>query len=150
MVDEEKYNQEVNKVKNQANELNHLTNEVIPVLKKENKELKKLKNELTEALDNSTKKYYDQLDINAELSETFTKNGAELALIKVKYQNLEKENKKLNDKLSDYLKKESEEEKEDKAKVDLERLKEEDMEIGAISEKIKRGKQENIQRIKIS
>ena len=111
MVDEEKYNQEVNKVKNQANELNHLTNEVIPVLKKENKELKKLKTELTEALDNSTKKYYDQLDINAELSETFTKNGAELALIKVKYQNLEKENKKLNDKLSDYLKKESEEEK---------------------------------------
>ena len=54
MVDEEKYNQEVNKVKNQANELNHLTYEVITVLKKENKEFKKLNNELTEALDNST------------------------------------------------------------------------------------------------
>ena len=36
------------KLKNQASELNHLTNEVIPELKKQNKELKIVKKELTE------------------------------------------------------------------------------------------------------
>lgn len=45
------------KLKNQASELNHLTNEVIPELKKQNKELKIVKKELTEALEASTKKY---------------------------------------------------------------------------------------------
>jgi len=33
------------KIKNQAEELDHLTNNVVPQLKKENKELKKLKKE---------------------------------------------------------------------------------------------------------
>lgn len=47
------------------------------ILKKENAELKKIKNELTEALENTTRKYYDQLDINADLSEKLTKIGAE-------------------------------------------------------------------------
>ena len=47
------------KLKNQASELNHLTNEVIPELKKQNKELKIVKKELSEALETSTKKYFD-------------------------------------------------------------------------------------------
>ena len=37
------------KLDNQSSELNYLTNEIIPNLKKENAELKKIKNELTEA-----------------------------------------------------------------------------------------------------
>ena len=36
------------KLDNQSSELNYLTNEIIPNLKKENAELKKIKNELTE------------------------------------------------------------------------------------------------------
>ena len=65
------------KLDNQSSELNYLTNEIIPNLKKENAELKKIKNELTEALEKTTRKYYDQLDINADLSEKLTKIGAE-------------------------------------------------------------------------
>ena len=41
------------KLDNQSSELNYLTNETIPNLKKENAELKKIKNELTEALENN-------------------------------------------------------------------------------------------------
>lgn len=95
MVEGNNLDQNENKIKNQANELNYLTNEVIPNLKKENNELKQVKTELTEALDESTKKYFDQLDINADLSETYTKAGAELALLKVKYEKLEEENENL-------------------------------------------------------
>ena len=78
------------KLKNQASELNHLTNEVIPDLKKENKELKALKIELTDALDTSTKKYFDQLEINADLSESVAKKGAGLQLAKVRLDEIEK------------------------------------------------------------
>ena len=78
------------KLKNQANELNHLTNEVIPDLKKENKKLKALKVELTDALETSTKKYFDQLEINADLSESVAKKGAGLQLAKVRLNEIEK------------------------------------------------------------
>ena len=78
------------KLKNQASELNHLTNEVIPDLKKENKELKALKIELTDALETSTKKYFDQLEINADLSESVAKKGAGLQLAKVRLDEIEK------------------------------------------------------------
>ena len=79
------------KLDNQSSELNYLTNEIIPNLKKENAELKKIKNELTEALENTTRKYYDQLDINADLSEKLTKIGAEEAINKVRAEKLESE-----------------------------------------------------------
>lgn len=79
------------KLDNQSSELNYLTNEIIPNLKKENAELKKIKNELTEALENTTRKYYDQLDINADLSEKLTKIGAEDAINKVRAEKLESE-----------------------------------------------------------
>ncbi len=79
------------KLDNQSSELNYLTNEIIPNLKKENAELKKNKNELTEALENTTRKYYDQLDINADLSEKLTKIGAEDAINKVRAEKLESE-----------------------------------------------------------
>ena len=78
------------KLKNQASELNHLTNEVIPELKKQNKELKIVKKELTEALEASTKKYFDQLEINADLSESVAKKGAGLQLAKVRLEEIEK------------------------------------------------------------
>ena len=78
------------KLKNQASELNHLTNEIIPDLKKENKQLKALKVELTDALETSTKKYFDQLEINADLSESVAKKGAGLQLAKVWLEEIEK------------------------------------------------------------
>ena len=78
------------KLKNQASELNHLTNEIIPDLKKENKQLKALKVELTDALEKSTKKYFDQLEINADLSESVAKKGAGLQLAKVRLAEIEK------------------------------------------------------------
>ncbi len=79
------------KLDNQSNELNYLTNEIIPNLKNENAELKKIKDELTEALDKATRKYYDQLDINADLSEKLTKIGADDAINKVRAEKLESE-----------------------------------------------------------
>ena len=78
------------KLKNQASELNHLTNEIIPELKKENKQLKALKVELTYALETSTKKYFNQLEINADLSESVAKKGAGLQLAKVRLEEIEK------------------------------------------------------------
>lgn len=78
------------KLKNQAAELNHLTNEVIPDLKSENKKLKALKIELTEALEKSTKKYFNQLEINADLSDSVAKKGAALQLSKVRVEEIEK------------------------------------------------------------
>ncbi|MDL2270712.1 acyltransferase, partial [Methanobrevibacter sp. OttesenSCG-928-I08] len=88
---ESKFEEQETKLNNQSEELNHLTNEIIPNLKKENQELTQTKRELTDALEKSTKKYYDQLDINADLSDTLAKNGAELAVAKVRVDNLETE-----------------------------------------------------------
>ncbi|MBO7444652.1 MAG: hypothetical protein J6T69_07540 [Methanobrevibacter sp.] len=86
----EKLAEKDEKLKNQASELNHLTNEIIPELKKENKQLKALKIELTDALETSTKKYFDQLEINADLSESVAKKGAGLQLAKVRLEEIEK------------------------------------------------------------
>ena len=79
------------KLKNQAEELSYLTNKVVPELKKENKELKNLKIELTQALEDTTKKYFDQLEINADLSDSVTQKGADLQLAKVRLKEIEKE-----------------------------------------------------------
>ena len=87
-----------NKLNNQSGELNYLTNKVIPKLKKENSELKKLKNELTIALENSTKKYFNQLDINADLSDRVGKLGADGAVNKIKLDKLESEMESIKDK----------------------------------------------------
>ena len=76
---------------NQSSELNYLTNKVIPKLKKENAELKGLKKELTNALEKSTRKYYNQLDINADLSDQIAKIGADGAVNKVRADKLESE-----------------------------------------------------------
>ena len=59
-------------------------------MKKENKKLKALKAELTDALEQSTKKYFDQLDINADLSESVAKKGAGLQLAQVRLEEIEK------------------------------------------------------------
>ena len=72
------------KLSNQSNELNYLTNKVIPKLKKENAELKGLKDELTAALEKTSRKYFDQLDINADLSNNIGKLGADAAVHKVR------------------------------------------------------------------
>lgn len=77
------------KLSNQSNELNYLTNKVIPKLKKENTELNRVNNELSNALENSTKKYFDQLDINADLSDKIGKLGADGAVSKVRADKLE-------------------------------------------------------------
>lgn len=94
------------KLSNQSQELNYLTNEIIPKLKKENSELKSVKKELSEALKNSTQKYYDQLDINADLSDKLTKVGAEHAVNKVRIEKFEDEiaevKKNANSKVEEY------------------------------------------------
>ena len=72
-------------------QLNYLTNKVIPRLKKENSELKSVKIELTDALEKSTRKYFDQLDINEDLSNEIGKLGADGAVNKVRADKLEAE-----------------------------------------------------------
>lgn len=79
------------KLANQSNELNYLTNNVIPRLKKENSELKSVKIELTDALEKSTRKYFEQLDISADLSNQIGKIGADAAVSKVRADKLESE-----------------------------------------------------------
>ena len=86
-----KLNEREKKLSNQSSELNYLTNKVIPKLKKENAELNRLKKELTDALEKSTRKYFDQLDINADLSNQIGKLGAEGAVNKVRADKLENE-----------------------------------------------------------
>ncbi|MBQ6511744.1 MAG: acyltransferase [Methanobrevibacter sp.] len=79
------------KLSNQSSELNYLTNKVIPKLKKENSELKSVKIELTNALEKTTRKYFDQLDISEDLSDKIGKIGAESAVNKVRADKLESE-----------------------------------------------------------
>ena len=52
--------------------------------------MRALKSELTDALEKSTKKYFDQLEINADLSESVAKKGAGLQLAKVRLEEIEK------------------------------------------------------------
>ena len=77
------------KLSNQSSELNYLTNKVIPKLKKEVADLTKVKDELSDALEKSTKKYFDQLDINADLSGKIGKIGADSAVNRVRADKLE-------------------------------------------------------------
>ena len=79
------------KLKNQSNELNYLTNTIIPDLKKENSKLKSLKAELTNALDKTSRKYYNQLDINEDLSNRIGELGADSAVNKARTDRLESE-----------------------------------------------------------
>ncbi len=99
-IDVENKEDELNKVSDEENskderiakqsqELTYLTGTVIPDLKKEVKELKGLKSDLSEALENSSKKYYEQLDINAILSDKLTKISAEHAVNKVRLEKLD-------------------------------------------------------------
>ena len=85
------------KLSNQSNELNYLTNKIIPKLKKENAELNNVKEELTRALEKTTRKYFDQLDINADLSNNIGKLGAEGAVQKVRADKLENEVNSIKD-----------------------------------------------------
>ena len=97
------------KLSNQSSELNYLTNKLIPKLKKENANLKSLKIELTDALEKSTRKYFDQLDINADLSNKIGKIGAEGAVNKVRADKFEAEinsvKEELQDKINQYKEK---------------------------------------------
>lgn len=77
------------RISKQSQELTYLTVNIIPGLKNEIKELKGLKSSLSEALENSTKKYYEQLDINALLSDKLTKISAEHAVNKVRLEKLD-------------------------------------------------------------
>lgn len=77
------------RIAKQSEELTYLTSVIIPNLKKEVKELKSTKLDLTDALEKSTKKYYEQLDINAILSDNLTKVSAEHAVNKVRLDKLD-------------------------------------------------------------
>ena len=92
------------KLKNQSNELNYLTNTIIPDLKKENSSLKSLKVELTNALDKTSRKYYDQLDINEDLSNRIGELGADNAVSKARSDRLESELQSIRDDYEEKIK----------------------------------------------
>ncbi|WP_303737374.1 hypothetical protein [Methanobrevibacter millerae] len=92
------------KLKNQSNELNYLTNTIIPDLKKENSNLKSLKVELTNALDKTSRKYYDQLDINEDLSNRIGELGADNAVSKARSDRLESELQSIRDDYEEKIK----------------------------------------------
>ena len=101
------------KIKNQAEELSYLTNNIVPDLKKENKKLKQLKIELTDALEESSKKYFDQLEINADLSDSVTRKGADLQLAKVRLKEIEDELLEIEEKGLNQVEQESQEKTEE-------------------------------------
>lgn len=94
------------RIAKQSNELTYLTNNIIPNLKKEIKELRAVKVDLTDALEKSTKKYYEQLDINVDLSDSLTKISAEHAVNKVRVEKLDSTiatvKKEANNKVEEY------------------------------------------------
>ena len=92
------------KLKNQSNELNYLTNTIIPDLKKENSSLKSVKVELTNALDKTSRKYYDQLDINEDLSNRIGELGADNAVSKARSDRLESELQSIRDDYEEKIK----------------------------------------------
>lgn len=131
------------KLANQSNELHYLTNNIIPNLKKENSKLKSLKLELTDALEKSTRNYYDQLDINADLSDKIGKLGAEGAVNKVRADKLESELKTIKDDLQAKI----DQYKEKLDSIDVEGLKKENSdlfdELSDIKSKLEAAKKEN-------
>ena len=90
----EEENQELES-QNQSENTNNQNDDIINTIREDNKKLNDIKRELTDALEKSTQKYYEQLDINADFSDKLAKNGAELAIAKVKVDNLENEIEKL-------------------------------------------------------
>ncbi|AMD18406.1 hypothetical protein TL18_00825 [Methanobrevibacter sp. YE315] len=132
------------KLSNQSSELNYLTNKVIPKLKKENAELKQLKRELTDALEKSTRKYFDQLDINADLSNQIGKLGAEGAVNKVRADKLENEIGSIKEKLESQIN----EYKEKLASINIEDVKNENQqltdEVNDLKDKLSSARKENI------
>ncbi|WP_406536351.1 acyltransferase [Methanobrevibacter sp.] len=132
------------KLSNQSSELNYLTNKVIPKLKKENAELKSLKRELTDALEKSTRKYFDQLDINADLSNQIGKLGAEGAVNKVRADKLENEINSIKEELESKI----DHYKEKLASVNVDEIKGENkqlaIEIDDLKEKLSGARKENI------
>lgn len=123
------------RIAKQSEELTYLTGTIIPNLKKEVKELKDIKLDLSDALEKSTKKYYEQLDINGILSDNLTKVSAEHAVNKVRLDKLdstiENVKKEANDKVNFYKSKLSEFDKND-----INSLKEENKKLNKyISEK---------------
>lgn len=132
------------KLSNQSSELNYLTNKIIPNLKKENAELNKVKNELTDALEKTTRKYFDQLDINADLSNQIGKLGAEGAVNKVRADKLENEVKTIKDDLQAEI----DEYKEKLAETNVDDIKNENAKLSAelddLKEKLSDSRKENI------
>ena len=133
------------KLSNQSSELNYLTNKIIPKLKKENAELNKLKNELTDALEKTTRKYFDQLDINADLSNKFGKLGAENAVSKVRADKLESEVNTIREELEGEI----DSLKEKLASVNVDEVKNENKqlsgELGDVKDKLADARKENIE-----
>ena len=132
------------KLSNQSSELNYLTNKIIPNLKKENAELNKVKNELTDALEKTTRKYFDQLDINADLSNQIGKLGAEGAVNKVRADKLENEVKTIKDDLQAEI----DEYKQKLAETNVDDIKDENAKLSAelddLKEKLSDSRKENI------
>jgi len=133
------------KLSNQSSELNYLTNKVIPKFKKENAELNKLKRELTDALEKSTRKYFDQLDINADLSNQIGKIGAEGAVNKVRADKYEAEIDSIKAELQskiDYYKEKFE-------SIDVDKLQKDNASLGEevkdLKDKLSSARKENIE-----
>ena len=130
-------------LKSQLEEKDYLTNNIIPNLKKENSKLKSLKLELTDALEKSTRNYYDQLDINADLSDKIGKLGAEGAVNKVRADKLESELKTIKDDLQAKI----DQYKEKLDSIDVEGLKKENSdlfdELSDVKSKLEAAKKEN-------
>ena len=100
----EELKEKESKLKNQSNELNYLTNTIIPDLKRENSSLKSVKVELTNALDKTSRKYYDQLDINEDLSNRIGELGADNAVSKARSDRLESELQTIKDDYEEKIK----------------------------------------------
>ncbi len=133
------------KMSNQSKELNYLTNTIIPNLKKENAELNRLKKELTDALEKTTRKYFDQLDINADLSNKIGKLGAESAVNKVRADKLEAE----FDEIKQDFQSKIDEYKEKLAAVNVKEVEKENkqlsVELDEVKQKLADARKENIE-----
>ncbi len=139
-----KLNEKEKKLSNQSSELNYLTNKIIPNLKKENAKLNSLKIELTDALDKSTRKYFDQLDINADLSNQIGKLGAEGAVNKVRAEKFEAEIKSIKEELQTKI----DHYKEKIDSINIDELKKENnnlsIELSDVKSELDKTKKENI------
>ena len=95
--------------------------------------MNRLKRELTDALEKSTRKYFDQLDINADLSNQIGKLGAEAAVNKVRADKFENE----IDSIKTELEAKIEEYKEKLASVNVDEVKDENKKLNEENEDLK-------------